>query len=72
MGTLLPGKGISEPRRSAENICPYSMWCSTNPSVIRVCIDYKGIITRVKICVKAASKTISDEVCADFMWILTK
>ena len=60
------------PRRSAENICPYSMWCSTNPSVIRVCVCDKQIITWGNFCVKVSSKTIYDEVCAGFMWIMTK
>ena len=43
-GALLPLLQVKCAQTVGEQICPYSVWCSTYPSVIRVLLNYKRII----------------------------
>lgn len=40
--TLIPERKCAQ--TVGKTICPYSMWCSTDPSVIRVSFHYGVII----------------------------
>jgi len=70
-GALTPKLRESVPRRSAKRLCPYSMWCSTDPSVIRVSElrTYYSIWQKNR---QESIKPVSDGIFPVPMWILDK